>query len=169
MIIPIIYNAILKYIEHNCSLSLTDSGIVGQRKKIFSSQSLQLPIDKIDSIMTVDNISCKLWGGQIVMIRSVSGRVAFPWVQNADEFVSRTLKKIEEYKNSVREDNKNLLTAVVENQKAMSSAVVNRAEHSASPGVSAASKIKELKELLDSGLISQEEFEAKRKQLLDKF
>ncbi len=71
-------------------------------------------------------------------------------------------------KNSVREDNKSLLTAVVQNQKAMSSAAAEKAEKSAGSGASAASKIKELKELLDSGLISQEEFEAKRKELLDK-
>ena len=71
---------------------------------------------------------------------------------NAEEFRDAVTTKIEEYKNSIRKDNKNLISAVVNNAS----------------GGGSAQKIKELKELLDQGLISQYEFEAKRKELLSK-
>ncbi|MBR6044272.1 MAG: SHOCT domain-containing protein [Ruminococcus sp.] len=97
----------------------------------------------------------KLTGGNTVAIRSASGLIKFPWVQNAEEFVNATLAKIEEYKKTVKKDNQELIKAV--------------AETAAAPAnTSSASKIKEIKELLDQGLISQEEFDAKRKELLEK-
>lgn len=134
------------------SLRLTETGISGARKKLSSNSELNLPIDKIDSIYIHNGIMDKLEGGKTLMIRSVSGVIKFPWVQNAEEFRDAVTTKIEEYKKSIRNDNKNLISAVVNNAS----------------GGGSAQKIKELKELLDQGLISQDEFEAKRKELLSK-
>lgn len=89
---------ILSYIENSCSLKLTESGIEGRRKKLFSSTELKLPIDKVDNIMVRSNVYCALFGGNIVEVSSASGLVRFPFVQNAEEFVNATLAKIEEYK-----------------------------------------------------------------------
>ncbi|MDD6280045.1 MAG: SHOCT domain-containing protein, partial [Oscillospiraceae bacterium] len=72
------------------------------------------------------------------------------------EFVDATLAKIEEFKQSVKDENNNLVSAMINNSG------------NNSGSSSAAQQIKEIKDLLDNGLISQEEFEAKRKELLDK-
>lgn len=77
-------------------------------------------------------------------------------VHNAKAFVTATLTEIEKFKQSVKFDNKNLVAAIANNSN----------NNASNPSL--AEKIKELKDLLDSGLISQEEFETKRKELLDK-
>ena len=153
--IPLIIKAIFSHIEKNSSLKLTESGIEGKRKKLFSSAELKLPIDKVDNIMVRSNVFCALFGGKIVAVSSASGLVKFPWVQNAEEFVNATLAKIEEYKKTIKDDNKSLISAVAQSA-------------SAATNSSTSAKVKELKEMLDSGLISQEEFEAKRQELLSK-
>lgn len=140
-----------------CSLKLTDKGLSGQRKKFFSSAQLQLPMDKIDNIMVTENIINKIQGGKTVAVRSASGLVKFPWVQNADEFVKLTLAEIEKYNQSLKNVDKTLVSAIAGNSALK-----------AQPEKSAAQKIKDLKELLDSGLITQDEFDAKKKDLLDK-
>lgn len=140
------------YTAKNSSLILTETGISGARGKMTSDSELNLPIDKIDSIFIHNGVMDKLEGGKTLMIRSVSGVIKFPWVQNAEEFRDAVTTKIEEYKNSIRNDNKKFISAVVNNAS----------------GGGSAQKIKELKELLDQGLISQDEFEAKRKELLSK-
>lgn len=140
-----------------CSLSLTDKCITGCRKRRFSTEEIKLPIDKIDTIMASHGFFDILrGGGDTLLIRSASGVVEFPWVQNSKEFVDATLAKIEEFKQSVKDENQNLVSAVAKTVGANSG------------NSSSAQKIKELKELLDSGLITQEEFETKRKELLDK-
>lgn len=155
MIVWIVWGIRCKIVSSRCALNLTDSGISGSRATLFSVKNLDLPIDKVDSIMRSSTLYNKLTGGNTVAIRSASGLIKFPWVQNAEEFVNATLAKIEEYKKTVKKDNQELIKAV--------------AETAAAPAnTSSASKIKEIKELLDQGLISQEEFDAKRKELLEK-
>lgn len=114
-------------------------------------------MDKIDNIMVTENIINKIQGGKTVAVRSSSGLVKFPWVQNADEFVKLTLAEIEKYNQSLKNVDQNLVSAIAGNS-------VQKAQ----PEKSAAQKIKDLKELLDSGLITQDEFDAKKKDLLDK-
>ena len=153
ILMPIVINMILSFISKRCSLKLTDMGVSGIRKKLFSTKNLDLPIDKVDSIMRSTSFYNKLTGGNTVAIRSASGLIKFPWVQNADEFVNATLAKIEEYKKTVKNDSQELIKAVASTVPANNSA---------------ATKIKELKDLLDQGLISQDEFESKRVELLNK-
>ncbi|RGH34619.1 SHOCT domain-containing protein [Ruminococcus sp. AM43-6] len=114
-------------------------------------------MDKIDNIMVTENLINKMDGGKTVAIRSASGLIKFPWVQNADEFVNATLAEIEKYNQSLKNVDQNLVSAISGNS-------VQKAQ----PEKSAAQKIKDLKELLDSGLITQDEFDAKKKDLLDK-
>ncbi|WP_294754397.1 SHOCT domain-containing protein [uncultured Ruminococcus sp.] len=154
ILIPIFVKIIISNIEKS-SLVLNEKGIEGKRKKLFSSAELKLPIDKVDNIMVRSNVFCALFGGKIVAVSSASGLVRFPFVQNAEEFVNATLAKIEEYKKTIKDDNKSLISAVAQSA-------------SAATNSSTSAKVKELKEMLDSGLISQEEFEAKRQELLSK-
>lgn len=139
------------YTAKNSSLILTETGISGARGKMTSDSELNLPIDKIDSIYIHNGIMDKLEGGKTLMIRSVSGVVKFPWVQNAEEFRNAVIAKIEEYKKGMSSNARQLVSAV-----------------SNKGSGNEAAKIKELKELFDQGLISQSEFEAKRKELLSK-
>jgi hypothetical protein len=155
-LLPIILRKIRNHIARNCSLSLDENGISGNRKKLFSNAQLNLPIDKVDNISISESIFDKLRGGKTVAIRSASGVIKFPWVQNADEFVNCTLARIEEFKNSVRAENQRLVSAVAQNTQ------TNSADRSS------AEKIKELKSLLDDGLISQDEFDSKRRELIEK-
>lgn len=156
-VLPILLYLLKIYRANRCSLVLTDKGLSGQCKKIFSTAQLQLPMDKIDNIMVTENLINKIDGGKTVAIRSASGLIKFPWVQNADEFVNATLAEIEKYNQSLKNVDQNLVSAISGNS-------VQKAQ----PEKSAAQKIKDLKELLDSGLITQDEFDAKKKDLLDK-
>lgn len=152
----IVYGCVL-YTSKRCSLVLTDNGLYGQRKMIFGTIQVQLPMGKIDNIMVIQNLETKFFGGKTVSIRSASGVVSFPRFQNADEFVRVTLAEIEKYNQSLKNVDKNLVSAIAGNSA-----------QKAQPEKSAAQKIKDLKELLDSGLITQDEFDAKKKDLLDK-
>ena len=153
ILLPVIINIVLTHISKQCELLLTDSGIKGIRKKCFSARNIQLPVEKIDSIMHLTTFFNKLSGGNTVAIRSASALIKFPWVQNADEFTNAALAKIDEYKEQTKADNRILINAV-----AKKTAVETES--------SSAAKLKELKELLDSGVISQEDFEKKKNDLL---
>lgn len=161
LVVPILISiAIRKYHTKKCYMKLTENGVVGQglRQIVGRSQQhyivelVRLPIDKIDSIGVHKTL---LWDGKVVTVRSASDGIRFPCVHNADEFVNATLAKIEEFKQNVMIDSKNIAANLNQNS-------------SSNTSVSSVSKIKELKELLDDGLITQEEFDAKRKELLDK-
>lgn len=145
-----------RVVAKQCSLTLESTGIIGRKSGLFSSKELKLPTDKIDSIAVQCGFIDKIFGGKTIAIYSASGLIKFPWVQNATEFVDATLAKIEEFKQSVKDENNNLVSAMINNSG------------NNSGSSSAAQQIKEIKDLLDNGLISQEEFEAKRKELLDK-
>jgi len=137
----------------SCGIVLTESGVKGLKNSLFRSQSVELPFDKISSVSVRNGFSDKIFGGETVAIGSASGYICFSAVQNAGEFVKQTLNKIEEYKKSVQ-------------------AQKNAAEQPAPAPVPAAAdeadKLLKLKLLLEKGVISQEEYEEKRKELLAK-
>lgn len=133
-------------VAKECSIELTSEGINGRRKRFGSKADLRLPIEKIDSIFVTETVFDKLRSGKTLGIRSNTGVIKFVCVQNADEFVTAANKAIEE------------------NKKANRTAPVAPA-----PVVQAASnadELKKYKDLLDSGVITQEEFDAKKKQIL---
>ena len=129
-------------LSKQCSLKLCEGSIDGQLKKTFTTAQLKLPLDKIDNIMVSETFFDRLRGGKTVSVRSTRGIIKFAWVQNADEFVQKALTLIEKDKASEGK--------------------------SQSPTLSEADKISELKALMDKGLISQEEFEQKRRELLSR-
>lgn len=145
ILLPIIIQFIVLRTAKRCSLELTDKGVYGNRKTIFSNKQLNLPMDKVDNVMITESIIDKFRGGKTVGVRSASGVVRFPWVHNADEFVKLTLAKIDEFK---------------KNAPKPAAAPVQNAP------LSNADELAKYKQLLDSGAITQEEFDAKKKQLL---
>lgn len=134
-------------VARDSSLALTEDGIDGVCKAHGNKEQLRLPIGKVDSIMVTQSFMDKLRGGKTVRIGTASGRIAFPCVQNADEFASEVNKCIDEYKTA---------------SFSRTSAVQNIP----SPSSSNADELKKFKELLDSGVITQAEFDEKKKQLL---
>ncbi len=131
-----------------CSLSLTSNGINGQKKDVFSKKLLDIPFENITSIMVIDSLIGKLCGGKTLGISSATGTVKMICVQNAQEFVDMTLAELKKYKESV-------------SNNSTQQAVVNEASDEAD-------KLMKLKNLLEQGLISQEEFEQKRKELISR-
>lgn len=135
-----------KDITKECSIELTSEGINGRRKAYGSKADLRLPIEKIDSIFVTETVFDKIRGGKTLCIRSNTGVIKFICVQNADEFVAAANK------------------AVGENKKVNGTAPVAPAPVVQAP--SNADELKKYKDLLDSGVITQEEFDAKKKQIL---
>ena len=115
------------------------------------SKEMKLPFDEISSISIVSGFVDTALSGKTVRIATSSGIIKFCCIVNADEFVSNALEKIEERRKKVQEINATVHPNV--------QAIVPQSE---------ANKIVELKKLLDSGLISQEEYEQKRQELLSK-
>ena len=98
VILPSLIAGYCSFSSKRCSLEQNDNGLSGTRKKLFSTVNLKLPIEKVDSIMVKKNYFNMLSGGKTVVICSSSGRMKFPWVQNADEFVDATVNAIEKAK-----------------------------------------------------------------------
>lgn len=144
-IIPLVWRKYIQFTVKRCSLQLDKDGVNGNRKKLFSNKSLNLPIEKVDSISIENNIIDKLVGGETIAIRSASGLIKFICVYNASEFVDKTLAAIKEYKESAKPVSENIQQ---------------------NNGNDNFEQIQKLKSMLDSGIITQEEFDAKKKELL---
>lgn len=127
-------------------MELTNDGINGRIKVIGSTSDLRLPIEKIDSIFVKNSLIDKFHGGKTLGIRSNTGVIKFVCVQNADAFVTAANKAIEESKKANKEVPVSS-TTIVQN-------------------TSDADELKKYKDLLDNGVITQEEFDAKKRQLL---
>lgn len=155
LIILPVYLFELKSFVNRCNLTLSEIQIIGELSKLGSTKKIQIPIEKLDNVYTQKNILDVLRGGITVVICSNSGAIKFHCIHNAEKFVAAALKQIEEYKKNI------------ESHSAEVSAKLNNSVNNVINS-SSAQKIKEIKDLLDSGLITQEEFEAKRKELLDK-
>jgi len=88
--------------------------------------------------------------GVIALVASETGAAIFPRISRPLDFKRAILGAVEEYRS-------HLVRPLVAAAPATPAA----------PAVPAAERIRQLKGLLDEGLISPQEFEAKRRQLLD--
>lgn len=131
----------IKFIIKGCSLQLCKDGLNGNRKYLFSNKELKLPVEKVDNISIEKSFINELFDGKTIVIRSASDAIRFMCVQNASEFVD----KVKAYKESNQPDDVNIQTNTSNDNL---------------------EQIKKLKEMLDSGIITQDEFDAKKKQLL---
>lgn len=105
--------------------------------KVAFGKRVDLPNDSISAISMVPTLKG-------VAVATSSGKISFLLIKNADE-VYDTMNKL-----------------LMERQEQKKAAPVV----AAAPVPSNAGELKQYKELLDSGVISQEEFDAKKKQLL---
>ena len=142
--LPVVIFLIRMFIAKRCKLELTEGQIEGQLKTTFGKKKLQIPIDHLDNVMTSSGFWDKVRGGETLLLSSNSGLIKFHYVRNADEFAQAAMTRIEE---------------------------VKKAAPASAPSVSgseAMEKLNSLKQMLDSGLITQEQFEQKKADILDK-
>ncbi len=145
--LPLIIEKIIKFIAKRCRLTLTEKQICGQLKTLFGKKQIQMPIEKLDNIMIKNSFMDKMRSGETILVSSNSGKIYFHYVQNAEEFVQEALKCIE----AVKEKNAKSTTAPVQ-----------------SISNDATEKIAALKQMLEQKLISQEEFDVKKEEILSK-
>ena len=128
--------ALFLFLLFRCELVVTDKRVYG--KAAFGIR-IDLPINKISSI----GLGMKLFSS--VAVATSSGKIKFYLLKNRED-VYQTIS------NAIA----NIETPIAE---------INNKQNSSFAG-SAADELKKYKELLDSGIITQEEFDAKKKQLL---
>ena len=113
----------------------------------FSKKEMVIPIEQLDNVIVTDALADKIRSGKTLTLCSASGKIKFHFIQNADEVSSAILAMINDYKKNYGNVAKQ---TVIENTIQTSNA----------------DELKKYKELLDSGVITQEEFDAKKKQIL---
>lgn len=148
IVIPPLINIIQKYICDRISLSLTSDKIEGSYLKRFAKSSFTFPIEQIDNIVILDSFLDKFRSGKTLALSSNSIRIKFSYVQNADEVSVATLKAIKDYKENYGNSR-------------------NKPSIEKTKEINEVDKLKGYKELLDTGIITQEEFETKKKELLN--
>lgn len=106
--------------------------------KVAFGKRVDLPVDSVSATSTIS-----LFKG--VSVSTSSGKISFLAIKNANE-VYEVINNL--LVNRQKEKTQNMGTTVIQNSDE-------------------ADKLKKYKDLLDSGVITQDEFEAKKKQLLD--
>lgn len=131
-----------------CNLELNQDGVYGKKKTLFSLKSINQPFEKIDNISIRDSIIDKILGGQTILIRSSSSCIKFSCIDNAQEFLDKTLEELKKYKESVNSKSEKVAKSSFDGDTM--------------------DAIVKLKNLLDMGLITQEEYDTKRKTLINR-
>lgn len=141
-------NTYHKYICKNSFLSVNEERVEGTyfRFGIFK-KSFTFPIEQIVNIVTLDSFIDRLRSGKTLVLHTSSGKIRFSFVQNTEEISSIILNAVKEYK---------------ENYGTTKHIIQENANN-----IDEVERLKQYKELLDSGIISQEEFETKKKELLN--
>ena len=144
--LPFIIGSMTASRINKCSLYATEHAVVADVFKALGSEiNLDLPFESISAISIVNNSSTSsMFGGDIITISSSSGITKIPCVQNANEFRDSVLERIKQYKASSSTPN--------------TSNIIQPASN--------ADELLKFKQLLDQGIISQEEFDNKKRELL---
>ena len=132
----------------NADIILTDKMIGGVQKSLFSSRNISIPLESIDSFDVSKSFIDYIRGGKQIKVFSNSMKISFYCVLNADEFVKIALQQIETFK----KQNAGAVSAVA-----------------SAPSTSLTEKLQELRSLKDSGILSNEQFEQKKQELIAKF
>lgn len=146
---PLYIDVIHKRQCKNTALTLSESKIFGSYNNFLFKKSLEIPIEKVDNLTTASGLMDKLRSGVTLGICSASGVIKLHFVQNAENFVSAVMNRIDEIK-----------------EKEKRFRVV--AQTTAKSSVSASDKLKDLLAMKESGLITDEEFSKKREEILTK-
>lgn len=141
-IIHIIYNKMCK----NTELTVTEEEILGSYSSFISKKTLQIPIEKVDNMTIISTFKDKLKTGKTLGICTASGIIKLHFIHNAEEIVSVTMNKINE----------------VKNKESINCSTETKTVYATSD------KLKEILHMKDTGLISNEEYEKMREEILCK-
>ena len=141
---PIFIFSKIKNLVNQSTLRLKTTGLSGEKRLLNSRYTIDIPIENITSISYKKSIIGMLTSSSSILIASSKGNDVFHAVRNADSFIDAVQKEINKKKGIQEQPTK------IEEKD------------------SAEDKIKSLKKMLDDGLISQEDFETKKKDILSK-
>ena len=145
-LVPAIYFLVNMRQRKLTELTANEKEIVGSYTGFIpiSKITLKMPIEKIDNIAAVKNFFF-LYTGKALRIASTSSVIRIPFVDNADEIVAFISEMIEKAKGSPKV-----------------------AQPAPLPQTDATDSLKKLAELRDAGIITEEEFNQKKNELLGK-
>ena len=146
ILLPIIIRKLEATICRRCSLTIFEDRVEGTYGR-FSTKSLSLPIEQLSAVSISNGFFDKIRSGETVTLNTASGAIKFHFVHNAAEICAKALEVINKYKENLR-------------------SISDSAAPAAAPVVGTADELLKYKQLLDSGVITQEEFDAKKKQIL---
>ena len=144
--LPLIVTAIFKHECKTTVLTITDSQVYGSYNNFLFKRSLKMPIEKVDNLTTISGLMDKLCSGVTLGICSASGIIKLHFVQNADEVINATIDRIKEIK------------AKEKDERASAPVIAS----------SASEKLNELTLMKEQGLITENEYNQKRKEILAK-
>lgn len=133
-----LFGLVCLFNQIGAGIYVTDMRVYG---KTLLGQRVDIPWD---SISAVSLTSVLLYG---ISVSSSSGRITFCYAENRQEIYNVLSKLLLERQKVKKDIDKNVVANVSKEQ-------------------SSADELKKFKDLLDSGVITQEEFDAKKKQLL---
>ncbi len=149
MAIPAIALLIANRRRKLTELAASEKEIVGSYTSFIpiSKLSLKMPVDKIDNITVADS---KLYWftGKKIRISFTSSIIRIPYALNADEIVAFLTEAIEKAKERKR--------------------IAAEKQVEQPQGIDGVNILKKIAELRDSGIITEEEFEQKKKEILEK-
>lgn len=145
--------------ENSPQMYITKTRIYGQYLFRFRRSSFDFPIEKITAVQTANTFMTKSW----IYLSSGGERVlALGNIINADELKHAISNLIKENSEKVQKvEVVNTVTTIQQSKDEKSEAIQTKSET-----LSSADEIKKFKELYDQGIITEEEFNAKKRQLL---
>lgn len=158
--LPAIVNAIFKRECKDTALTITDSQVYGSYNNFLFKKSFKMPIEKVYYITIISGLMDKFRSGVTLGVYSASGIIKLHFVQNADEVIAAAIGRIEEIKEKEKR------VRVVAQQIPINTTPHTPYSPPSNAGQSAADELKKYKELKDQGVITEEEFLAKKEQLL---
>ncbi len=144
--IPVVFGLLKQRQRKLTSLTAYEKELIGCYFGFIPISKIQLrmPIEKVDNIVAVKTL-LSFYDGKMLRISSTSGVIKIPYVENADEVVAFIVEAI---KNAQKE--------------------VSQAQQPVSVQSDVADSLKKLAELKNSGIITEEEFNQKKSDLLGK-
>lgn len=96
LLIPLI-KAIIATIKHcHIDLAVTNKRVLG-KVGVFNTITIDLPLNKIQSVTAVSKLAGKIFNYGTVVVTSAAGEVPFPGIKNANAFKGTVMNQIEEY------------------------------------------------------------------------
>jgi membrane protein YdbS with pleckstrin-like domain len=133
-------------------LGFTNKRVMG-KEGVINTKRLDSPLNKIDNVSIEQGLGGKIFGFGTIVISSTSSKLKFPHIKTQEVFRSKLMQQIEIFdENRIKKQAEMMTQSNVRNISA--SATSNTDD------------LIKFKKLLDDGVISQEDFEAKKKELL---